>query len=216
MRAAGGAAARAQRAAARQDLRHHRHPVGAARRRDRIASKPRAARSPAASARRRTTSSPARTPARSSTRRASSAWRCSTKQGSDEFCSEVARELHAAATAGDERIAARPHRRARPRARRRLPLCGSQRGAPPRARRAGRATRRTAASRSSPKATRPRSRTLVAWCHQGPPAAHVASVHHAEEPHDERLGAFGGEVVKDVTVTGDRLPVMSRGLCRTV
>jgi acylphosphatase len=32
---------------------------------------------------------------------------------------------------------------------------------------------------------------FVAWCHQGPPAAHVTSVEHAEEPHDQPLGQFG-------------------------
>jgi acylphosphatase len=34
-------------------------------------------------------------------------------------------------------------------------------------------------------------RGLIAWCGQGPPAARVISVDHAEAPRDRPLGEFG-------------------------
>ena len=32
---------------------------------------------------------------------------------------------------------------------------------------------------------------LIEWCRRGPPAAHVASVHHTEESRVQPLGEFG-------------------------
>jgi acylphosphatase len=34
-------------------------------------------------------------------------------------------------------------------------------------------------------------RELIGWCHQGPPAARVTTVQHAEDDSQGQLGAFG-------------------------
>lgn len=34
-------------------------------------------------------------------------------------------------------------------------------------------------------------RQLIAWCHQGPPSARVATVHHTADTSAGQLGAFG-------------------------